>query len=398
VVSSTEYAYFVAAVNIADDQNPGIPTSSQSSNIADGNTPAIGAAPSTPTGLEIAGQTGDTSIPLQWTGSTGGSVPVDHYLLYRSLVGLDQFAPVLTATPISSTQNVFTDTQLTPSTGYDYRLVAVSATGTESGYCELDDQHNIAATTTFSQTVAAPTGLTPVLTISSPAPSTDAGVSVNWDLGTSTDNRITKTTQILGIIDDLDQDLTSWQLKLTPLGASTSTQPVILATNETTGQMYIGSSVTTTDGLICTIDPSQYPAGQYVLSINATYGTITISNAASTPVSVSLASDVQLGNLTLPFTDLTVNVPGGQPITVSRVYNSQNANVLGDFGDGWNLDTSTETLTTTATPASAGGPEAFQPGDLVYITLPGGQQYTFQFFPVTADYNSSTAPDPYSQF
>jgi RHS repeat-associated protein len=385
VVPNNSYNYFIAATNAADDQSPSTTTSVQSSNVVSVMTPEIGAAPNAPSNLELDGSAADTSIPLQWTAPAAGGVSVDHYVLYRSPTGLDQFSPVSfnDGTSIPSNETSVVDVDLQPNTAFDYRLVAVSSTNTVSSEAVLNDV----------STSVAPAGLPPVAEITAPASMTNTGVSVNWADGTSTDNRITQATQVRGIIDDLDGDLQSWSLIMTPVGGAPGAGPITLATNATVDQLSIGSAAANTDGLICMLDPSEFPAGLYTLTVTATAsGALTTT---SSPVQISIASNLKLGNLTLPFSDLTVNVPGGQPITASRTYDSSQSNVLGDFGYGWSLDASTAKVTTTATPAEAGYAASFQPGDLVYVTLPGGQQYTFQFFPVTASYNSQTAPDPY---
>jgi len=105
----------------------------------------------------------------------------------------------------------------------------------------------------------------------------------------------------------------------------------------------------------------------------------------------------------LPVTDLTVPVPGGQPITVTRVYNSQQADVLGDFGYGWSLQATTSALSLVTEPAEEGaGVTAFRPGDLVYVTIPGGGQHAFQFWPTPDSYEpgagEGTGADPYGSF
>jgi YD repeat-containing protein len=92
---------------------------------------------------------------------------------------------------------------------------------------------------------------------------------------------------------------------------------------------------------------------------------------------------------------------GDAAITVRRVYDSQNANVLGDFGYGWSLDVSGTDLHSTARPGSGnrGSGNTFRPGDVLYLTLPGGQQHAFQFLPVPTNYHVGGAgSDPYGGF
>src|SRR6185437_10383833 len=74
--------------------------------------------------------------------------------------------------------------------------------------------------------------------------------------------------------------------------------------------------------LLFTLDPSRYSSGSYDLILTAT-DSATTPHTTTITQRVTLSSQVQLGNLTLPVTDLTVDVPGGQPIVISRVYDSQ---------------------------------------------------------------------------
>jgi RHS repeat-associated protein len=98
---------------------------------------------------------------------------------------------------------------------------------------------------------------------------------------------------------------------------------------------------------------------------------------------VEVRSPVKLGNLTLPVNDLTVPVPGGAPVTASRTYDSQRANVDGGLGYGWELDSLVPAVTTTAKGYhSTEDTPSLAYGDLVYLRLPGGGRQAFYFVPV----------------
>ena len=122
-------------------------------------------------------------------------------------------------------------------------------------------------------------------------------------------------------------------------------------------------------------------------------------------VTVNVSGNLKLGNFKLSFTDLTIPV-SGIPITVTRTYDSLNANESEDFGFGWQLEYRDVDLQTSV-PAT--GMEAdgffnpFQENTHVYVTLPGGQREGFTFQPAVAPglagsflgiFNPVFVPDP----
>ena len=81
-------------------------------------------------------------------------------------------------------------------------------------------------------------------------------------------------------------------------------------------------------------DPTLLADGAYVLRLTATnLG----GHVATDERIVNVSGHLKLGNLHLSFTDLTIPV-AGIPITITRSYDTLNANKQGDFGDGWTLD------------------------------------------------------------
>ncbi|NES98727.1 MAG: hypothetical protein F6K32_26865, partial [Desertifilum sp. SIO1I2] len=116
--------------------------------------------------------------------------------------------------------------------------------------------------------------------------------------------------------------------------------------------------------------------------------TDTGGNTNITEMSVDVGGDLKLGNFRLSFTDLEIPV-SGIPISVTRTYDSFNANTTDDFGYGWRLEFRDTDLRTSLgkdlTYEQFGIAEpAFSQGTRVYITLPGGKRETFTFNP-TAD-------------
>jgi RHS repeat-associated protein/uncharacterized delta-60 repeat protein len=109
---------------------------------------------------------------------------------------------------------------------------------------------------------------------------------------------------------------------------------------------------------------------------------------------VNIRSKVKLGGLNLPFTDLSYQDQNGNQITITRTYDSTLAKTKGkDFGNGWKLDISESRLETTARPSVTNPTKkVLRFGDLVYATLPNGQQHTFQFLPKPDHYRENGNP------
>jgi RHS repeat-associated protein len=146
-------------------------------------------------------------------------------------------------------------------------------------------------------------------------------------------------------------------------------------------------------GRLGTLSPAQLPNGYYTIKlvVEANYGSGGIETSVSQEVQIR--SSVKLGNMTLPVTDLTENVPGGQPVVVSRGYDSQRAGQDFGLGYGWTLDAMLPAMYSTQTVQYGGQPKT--PGqvngtsgtslawnDVVYVTLPGGRQHAFAFRPI----------------
>ena len=146
-------------------------------------------------------------------------------------------------------------------------------------------------------------------------------------------------------------------------------------------------------------DQTCQPQTQYWYEVEAVDGQVPPDYSAPSNV----ASVTTTASIPAPAAP-TVPVPGGQPITITRVYNSQQANVLGDFGYGWSLQATASALSLVTEPPTGpyGGTTAFRPGDLVYITVPGGGgQHAFQFWPDPVSYlpgaGYGSGADPYGQ-
>ena len=76
-----------------------------------------------------------------------------------------------------------------------------------------------------------------------------------------------------------------------------------------------------------------WPTAFYTLRLTATDTSYNITMAYAT---INVLGKLKLGNLHLDFTDLTIPV-AGIPITITRSYDTLNAQHQGDFGYGWTL-------------------------------------------------------------
>jgi RHS repeat-associated protein len=153
-----------------------------------------------------------------------------------------------------------------------------------------------------------------------------------------------------------------------------------------------------TNGVLGQLDPTMLANDSYVLRLTATNAG---GKTASVDENFSVMGGLKLGNFTLAFTDLTVPV-SGIPITVTRTYDTLNANSSRDFGYGWSLDYRDTHLRTSIpkTGDEANGIfNAFRDGTRVYVTLPGGQREGFTFEPINefvgdAIFQANFVPDP----
>ncbi|MCY2987758.1 MAG: Ig-like domain-containing protein [Planctomycetota bacterium] len=121
-----------------------------------------------------------------------------------------------------------------------------------------------------------------------------------------------------------------------------------------------------------TFDPTLLSNDGYVIRLLAqnTNGLI-----SAQPVIVNVSGDAKLGNFHLDFTDLSIPL-AGIPITITRSYDTLNANSLGDFGYGWTLSTGDPKIRETVPDG-----QSFQVGTRVYLTDPAGKRVGFTFTP-----------------
>ncbi len=121
---------------------------------------------------------------------------------------------------------------------------------------------------------------------------------------------------------------------------------------------------------------------------------------------VNIETDLKLGNFALSFTDLQIPV-AGIPITVTRTYDTLNAQRKGDFGYGWTLDVAMPEAKVIQGSLGYGG--TFTNGTRVVITTPEGNEegFNFKWVPVSSNldgigkvlyYGPSFEGDPGNQY
>jgi hypothetical protein len=133
------------------------------------------------------------------------------------------------------------------------------------------------------------------------------------------DAEITAPVNITGTIND--SNLAYYTLEVAPVGGGEFKE------------VYRGTTAVN-NGTVATFDPTVLANGAYTLKFTAFDAN---GNGSTTERTVNVAGDLKLGNFRLSFTDLTVPV-AGIPISVTRTYDSLNANATDDFGYGWRME------------------------------------------------------------
>jgi large repetitive protein len=177
---------------------------------------------------------------------------------------------------------------------------------------------------------------------------------------------ITAPVEVTGTVSD--QNILSWTLAEAPFDGTTYTT--------------IASGTSTVDdGDLGLFDPTTLANGPYTLLLTAWNAGGYVS---TTSITVNVSGYLKLGNLHLSFTDLTVPV-SGIPITITRTYDSLNANRMGDFGYGWTLseqDYQLQVDTVSNGLSGFGDDPPFENGTRVLITKPDGTVEGFSFEPI----------------
>jgi RHS repeat-associated protein len=161
-------------------------------------------------------------------------------------------------------------------------------------------------------------------------------------------------------------DLEFYRLEYSPAGANQWVQ-------------FASGTQQVTNGALGTFDPTLLDDGSYDIRLTAQDidGHITYSQIA-----VGVSGQVKPGNFHLEYTDLQVPL-AGIPITIKRVYDTQQTNEEGDFGFGWKLSIADPNIHKTVPDNgnSFFGANPFRMGTKVYLTNPSGTREGFTFTP-----------------
>ncbi|WP_249070105.1 RHS repeat domain-containing protein [Argonema antarcticum] len=136
------------------------------------------------------------------------------------------------------------------------------------------------------------------------------------------------------------------------------------------------------NGVLGKFDSSVLPNGSYVVKLTAIDKNGLVNEVEDV---IDVAGDLKLGNFRLSFTDLSIPL-SGIPISVTRSYDSLNANSKDDFGYGWRLEFRDTDLRTSLKKDEVNqelgiSTVPFKDKTRVYITLPGGKREAFTFKP-----------------
>jgi RHS repeat-associated protein len=222
------------------------------------------------------------------------------------------------------------------------------------------------------------------------APTVSIASPVDYNANPSPTNVVTAPMNVVGTASDPGNHLLGYTLDIAPLGSPTFT------TIASGTAPVVGNNL----GLL---DPTTLADGPYTLRLTAWNAG---GHVATTSIEVMVSGQLKLGNLHMSFTDLTVPV-AGIPITITRTYDSLNANKLGDFGFGWTLSEGNYQLSVSLASSDQGqgafgDAPPFRNGTRVLVTAPDGTVEAFTFAPIVTnslfgiplDYSPAFTPDP----
>lgn len=142
-------------------------------------------------------------------------------------------------------------------------------------------------------------------------------------------------------------------------------------------------------------DPTLLPNDAYWIRVTAQDVS---GNIYSLQTQVNVSQNAKIGNFHLEYTDLSVPL-AGIPIQVTRVYDTLQADQMGDFGFGWTMSLANANIRETV-PQDPNGffatGAAFRAGTKVYLTTPDGNRVGFTFDPIRQDFDELTGlPFPF---
>ena len=151
------------------------------------------------------------------------------------------------------------------------------------------------------------------------------------------------------------------------------------------------------NAVIAQFDPTLLRNGSWSIEVTAVDGG---GHTTTQSTVVEVEGALKLGNFTVSFQDMTIPV-SGFPITITRTYDTLDADVEGDFGYGWKLDLSnTKVKIVQPDGGDVGlfGYPPFQDGTRIIITLPDGTKEGFTFSPKQTVSGFIATPDYLPRF
>ncbi|HSI83005.1 MAG TPA: putative Ig domain-containing protein, partial [Candidatus Methylacidiphilales bacterium] len=215
-------------------------------------------------------------------------------------------------------------------------------------------------------------------------------VTINSGPLEASNGLITAATTVTGSV--TDDALEFWRMDIAPIDLIDATNPAA----DNPAFKVLATGTTNTAAASGRIDPTVLANGSYYLRLIAgdRNGNITAKGYI-----VSIHCDLKLGRLLLPVTDLSIPV-AGIPITITRVYDSLEANRSGDFGYGWSLALQNARIQESipvgeeekqGIPPFFGG-ESFNYGTRVTLLAPDGRRIGFTFQPKVKNLNIPGGP------
>lgn len=187
-----------------------------------------------------------------------------------------------------------------------------------------------------------------------------------------TDHQVTYLTDIIGSVSDAN--LEYWQLAYARVDLVDLDQIVNVANpddDDPDWHLIAEGRTNVTNVKLGTFDPTRLLNGPYVIRLMARDVNGLIDSQG---VIVNVEGGAKLGNFHLDFTDLQVPL-AGIPITVTRVYDTLQADDEGDFGFGWSLGLRDARILETVAPNADFVPDQTK----VYLTGPDGRRIGFTY-------------------
>jgi RHS repeat-associated protein len=191
------------------------------------------------------------------------------------------------------------------------------------------------------------------------------------------ESSLTHQVSIVGTINDRDDNLWFYRTFYARIDQVTLSN---IDLSDPQWVMFHQGTNEVTNGELAVFDASTLENDAYAIAVAAydTNGLGTISTLV-----LYVEGNLLVGNFRLAFNDLTIPV-AGIPITVTRIYDSVNANNEGDFGHGWSMGMQDARILEAAVTGEGSifeeDARVFVPGkSKVYLTTPEGRRVGFTY-------------------